>query len=63
MTHRDLIEVACPYFDHPECPATLEIERFDGACKCWYCGRGVRAVHDCDEDDCYDYAVSDDGLF
>ena len=46
----------------PECAVTLEIDRFDGTCKCYACGRDVVAVHDCDYDyetgdgDCYDFA-------
>lgn len=53
------IFVTCP---HTGCYVDIEIERFDGACKCWMCGRGVAAVHDCEYDretgegDCYDYA-------
>jgi hypothetical protein len=47
------------------CYEDVEIEQFDGRCKCWYCGRWIRAVHDCcySEElgsDCYDYTQIDE---
>lgn len=55
------------YDDHypfwcPVCDASLEIRRFDGACRCWHCGRALQAVHDCGDDDCYDYLEETDEL-
>lgn len=62
------LEFRCPNYyrsgqwDVP-CGAELELEQYDGECKCWFCGQSVIVQHDCyASGDCDDYCMRGEDL-
>ena len=44
----------------PNCGADIEHPRFCDPFRCWHCGRPVRVVHECGEEECCEWAEDPD---